>query len=116
MHISYRCQAEKLTTEADELEMRGAWQCIEDEVVVQLQKPLEKETDRTEAGADPRDTGEILWEMRAVCLTSVRVLETGSLHQIEQLEKEDGADDRIAQGLHDTDEVVKDRLMASWCI
>ena len=114
VYISYRSQAEKLKTEADKPEDQDAWQSIEEELGIESQRPLGTVTNKPKTDADQRETVKTLRDMRAICLTRVRILETGSLTQIQQLEKMDAADDKVVQELYDRDEVMQDHLVASW--
>ena len=113
MYTSYRSQADKLQAEAEKLERCDARKISEQETTINQQASRGVDAGRPLART-LKDTIKTLHAMRAICLTRVRILETGSLKQIEQLKQMDDFDDQIMQATLKKDETMRLHLRTSW--
>ena len=113
MYTTYRSQADKMQAEAERFGHRDAWKMLEKDK--KFNQPESRKIDNGRSKARIlKDTVKTLRDMRAICLTRVQVLETGSLKQIEQLKQMDDFDDQIVQATLKKDETMRLHLRTSW--
>jgi hypothetical protein len=64
--------------------------------------------------AASNETVTLLREMRAICMARVRVFEEGTLGQMTQQLEMDQMDDAFVRGIHDRDDVIRERSVDAW--